>query len=552
MKTLKLIYSSSLALILLSGSILFTSCEDSYYDASQTADPISNQIEDDDWIEMLDDLSFKSSILVQNQGSVQEAIDLAEPGDAIYIEPGTYDETVTVTKSDIQLIGLSGENGEKVTISGIIGTKDVEILNIQHLDVNEKSTNSYRTRSHKRRRLISLTRTEVTQGIAHYKFEVDLGKDEFDLIRIHRVVRERRPYRPVHTEGAVFMIHGSGQDFDDIFLRPGVNQPDAQNSSPVYLAGNNIDVWGIDLAWTLVPEETSDFSFMQDWGVERDVDHTLKAMTIARLVRGLTRQGFDRLNLMGFSYGVSVAYAAAGRETQQHRIQRDIKGIIAAEGAMKYADEDEASRISTCNRAAAAQEQINNGIYQNNNGIIFGQIGNLADSKPEEPSQLLPWLNNRQAALFLGIAPPPNPPAPSWHFVGGQLRGNPPVPGGLLYTESSRWIQLLRGLPPYQPRLSEKDINACLCNEEEVTIDDHLGEIKVPILYLGAAGGFGEQGLFTSSLTKSNDITEHIVNLKFNQRSFGHADLFMANDAAELAWEVMRQWLVGHAHRLGA
>ena len=105
--------------------------------------------------------------------------------------------------------------------------------------------------------------------------EVRLGKNEYDVVRIHRVVREKRPFRPVRTEGAIFMIHGASQDFDDIFLRPGVDKANAQNSSPVYLASNNIDVWGIDLAWTLVPVETSDFSFMQDWGIERDVDHVL-------------------------------------------------------------------------------------------------------------------------------------------------------------------------------------------------------------------------------------------------------------------------------------
>ena len=38
----------------------------------------------------------------------------------------------------------------------------------------------------------------------------------------------------------------------------------------------------------MVTLETSNFTFMKDWGVERDVDHTLAAMSIAQLVRGLT------------------------------------------------------------------------------------------------------------------------------------------------------------------------------------------------------------------------------------------------------------------------
>lgn len=43
------------------------------------------------------------------------------------------------------------------------------------------------------------------------------------------------------------------------------------------------------------------------------MDHTLAAMSIARLIRGLTGQGFGRLHLLGFSYGGSVGYAPMPR-----------------------------------------------------------------------------------------------------------------------------------------------------------------------------------------------------------------------------------------------
>ena len=106
------------------------------------------------------------------------------------------------------------------------------------------------------------------------------------------------------------------------------------------MASNGIDVWGMDFAWTLVPLETTDFTFMKDWGVVRDVDHTLAAMSVARLIRGLTGQGLGRMNLLGYSYGVGVAYAAAGRETQQHAILQDVKGLVAVDQVMKYSDAD--------------------------------------------------------------------------------------------------------------------------------------------------------------------------------------------------------------------
>ncbi|MDH3709914.1 MAG: hypothetical protein OER04_08510 [Cyclobacteriaceae bacterium] len=555
MKTSK-VYHSLLAMFFLCLTAWFTTgCEDHLYNGIESADPATQQ---DDWVALLEEINAESSIIVEKESSIQDAVDAANPGDAIYIEPGTYPESVTITKSNIQLIGLKGESGEQVSISGLKGMDKVgvEIRNIQHPELMTKGPNNNHKRSDKKRRLISMDRRELKNGIAHYRFVVDLGKDEFDVVRIHRVVREHRSYRPVRTDGAVFMIHGSSQNFDDIFLRPGVDKPDEQSSSPLYLASNNIDVWGIDLAWTLVPLETSDFSFMKDWGVERDVDHTLKAMAIARLVRGLSGQGFDQLNLLGFSYGVAVAYAAAGRETQQHGIRRDIKGVIAAEGAMKYAVEDEDSRIANCNRAAGAQAQLDMGIYQNSNGLTFSLFGDDAVLSPHDPSPV-PGFTNYQFVLFLGTSTfaQGDPPAPFWHFVGGEFDGTSPIPQGLLYTKPSRWIQLLRGLPPYQPQLGGKELSACLCNEEEVTIDDHLSEIKLPILYLGVAGGFGQQGLFTSSLTRSSDVTDYIVTLQPGELraiDFGHGDLFMAEEASELAWEVLRRWLVEHAQKFRA
>lgn len=96
-------------------------------------------------------------------------------------------------------------------------------------------------------------------------------------------------------------------------------------------------------------------------------------MSIARLIRALTHLVFGRVNLLGFSYGVGVAYAVKGRETRQPKCLRDIKGLMAAEGLVKYAPEDEAFRLAACNAALAAKEQLDIGMYQNNNGIVFAK-----------------------------------------------------------------------------------------------------------------------------------------------------------------------------------
>lgn len=384
-----------------------------------------------------------------------------------------------------------------------------------------------------------------TGGIAHRQFKVRLGPGPFDVVRIHRVVRERRPHRPMRTRGAVFMVHGSSQNFDDIFFIAGADQPSPQTSVPLYLAANGIDVWGIDLGWTMVPEETTDFSFMQDWGIERDVDHTLAALSIARFLRGITGQGFGQMNLLGFSYGAAVAYVAAGQETQQPWLHRDIHGLIPVDFGLKV--DDESRRQTACELAAADREQFNAGQIVNDNGIVLSTFSDLATSAPDEPSPLIPGFTNYQAALFLGI----NPGA-FWQFAGVELNEDG-VPVDFLYSDPARWIRLLGSLPPYMPRLGGIEIGEARCDETDVRIDDHLAEIAVPILYLGAGGGFGaEEGESTTRRMASEDVTIFEVSLQPEERraiDFGHADLFLGENAADLAWEVLRGWLVDHHAR---
>lgn len=393
-------------------------------------------------------------------------------------------------------------------------------------------------------------REQFPHGIAHYKFEVRVGPREFDVVRIHRVVAERKPHRPVRTRGAVFLTHGAQLNFESIYLRAGAENPDTDTSVALNLAGNGIDVWGMDFGWARVPIETTDFEFMQDWGVERDADHTLKAMAIARLLRGLTGQGFGRINLLGYSYSVAVIYAAAGRESQQPRYWRDIRGLIPVDGAMKYSGPNEASRLDVCTDAASVQTLLDDGIYQDTGGQTAGLLSALAISAPDDPSPVIPGLTNYQTSLFFAA----NsyllfiPRTPFWHFMGGEF-DDFGLPSGLRYADEDRWNRFLGNLSPYMPNLARYESGAVICDEDELGIDDFLTQISVPILYIGAAGAFGDYGDFTSTLTASRDVTNFTVSLQSESNraiDYGHADLFLADDAEFQAWNVLRDWIIAH------
>lgn len=496
------------------------------------------------------------SILVPNGSSIQEAVDEAQAGEVILVEAGHYDEEVNLTKEDISLIGIPGSSGSSVELShGVTGKIDQnQIINIRP---TRDGYAPYRTLDDlvsppvQARNSFRLDREVLPNGIVHTTFLVRVGGHKQEVVRLHRVVKEVRPGKTAPTDGAVFMVHGSSQGFEDIFLYPGIDVASIETSCPVYLANNNLDVWGIDLAWTRLPTTTTDFSLMEDWNINREIHHTLQGMGVARIIRLLTGHGFDRLNLLGFSYGGLIGYVAAGKETQEHSLRRDIKGLIPVDFALKFAPEESAVITAGCNRLAATKEQFEQGIFHNNSGQNFTTVGTLALNDPEGHSPIIPNFTNYQTAFFLGTHTflQPNPNSPTWHFVAANITSPTEITTELAYTDPERWLRLASDLPYFMPQIPGYEYHACMCGEEEVDIDDYLDQISLPIFYLGAAGGTGQSGLYTTGLTASTDISSHIVMLQGSDApfaDFGHAELFMARDAADLAWSHVSDWLLAH------
>ncbi len=512
------------------------------------------------WVDLVKQFDLGSNmIIVQKGGSIQNAVDAAVAGDVIYIEPGIYREAVKLTVSDIQIIGLPGEDGETVILENPGGEKNgfertggsqnVQIFNIQFSGFSDPGMRILPLGSSQMKRgaALNLKREELGDGIAHYSFEVDVSDEPFDRVMIHRVVKERKPYEPLRTKGNVFMVHAAIQDFDDIYLRVGAEEINEQTSSPFFLASKKMDVWAIDLAWTLLPLETEDFAFMEGWGMERDVEHTMAGMRVARLIRGMTGQGYDRMNLLGYCCTANLVYAAAGMETQMEPVLRNISGIVPVEGFMKYEPvaENEQWRQNSCTAAAGLKAALEGGTFNFTDGIGMMYMANLALTAPDDPSAIPPFdgmgVTNYQAFMIAGFSPPENPDTPFWHYFGGTMEE------GFLYSDPDRFVRLGVNLNPHMPLLHLYDACACACNEEDVGIDDHLGEIRIPILYIGAEGGVGSYGVYTTSLTAAGDITHHIVSKGVDRAiEYGHADIWMGDEAAELVWELLAGWLDDH------
>ena len=403
--------------------------------------------------------------------------------------------------------------------------------------------------------LVSFQRKQVVDSIYEYVYVLKVGTGQYDKISVHRVVKEICPKIPKKLSKAVMMVHGSTSNFVNSFL-PGTisdNVPIDQ-SIGVYLAQNNIDVWGIDLRWTFVPDAETDLSFMKNWNLALHASDVRLATEFARLVRGLTGSSFGRIFLLGHSRGAAITYAYANFETQLPRVSRNLKGIIPMDIVYKFSPQNEDLKQAAYVRYQAFKASYDSGTYYGNEGKGLKALAFFAATNPDGPSQILPGFTNKQAFLFViaktyaTVTPPEEPPVPFFHYLAGifDVGG---IPTGLQYANFGFITDIGIATPGYESLADRIDLEALMSDAVEVPYDDHLADIKIPVFYVGAAGGFGEYGVYTTTLLGSTDKRTLVVKLHPPESvalDYGHADLLWADNAESLVWGPIYEWIITH------
>lgn len=386
---------------------------------------------------------------------------------------------------------------------------------------------------------LAFTREHVTGDIYHYEVVVPVGAGPNAALRIHRVVREVAPFVPRKTRRAVMALHGDFSTFVTNFV-PILGDP----ASPVAglapdLAARGIDVWGVDRRWTLATDDVSDFATM---GVAQEIEDVRAALAVARAMRG-----GDRLALVGFSHGAQLAYAYAGAEGVSPAAQRHVDALVPIDYYGAYGPEDEEVRQLTCELAAQEYQLVADGAVDADAGFVIA-IGTLARSAPDGPSPLFAGMTNREALLlfvgqtYLGAAF-----APFYHLGAPILDGEAAV--GLAASSEAAMSAWLAGGTPHQAMRETADLDQLLCGEGAMPVTAPLSAIRVPVYYLGAAGGIGENGRHATTRVASTDVTVNMVRRDQavdRARDFGHADLLFAEDARVRAWAPLASWLLHH------
>jgi hypothetical protein len=144
----------------------------------------------------------------------------------------------------------------------------------------------------------AITRRELSADVAEYSFTLQIGPGPHDAIGLHRMIKENG-IRPVRPDSGIFFVHGDALGFDAAFLASAASPsiPDSR-ALPVFLAENDVEVWGIDQRWILVDASTTDFTFMRSWGLAMNADDVGSlAQGVYRDTTGQLISTFGRLAL---------------------------------------------------------------------------------------------------------------------------------------------------------------------------------------------------------------------------------------------------------------
>jgi len=390
--------------------------------------------------------------------------------------------------------------------------------------------------------LRDFVREVLADDIVHYSYILAVGDGEYDVIGIHRVVRERRPYKPIHARENIFLQHGCCKDFVGMYL-PGLyseTTPDDFGFA-AFLARNDVDVWGIDQDWALAGEDAGGTGVMMDWGLERGMSNLRTAMDVARVVRLMTGSGNGKLILSGYSNGGISTIALLDYESQLPDRLRNIGAFIPVDAPIKLDPAGELAALLAGFVDGYYAPTFEAGIYEDANS--FPTIGGLARCCPDDASPFDPSVTNLQFAINQGVGAAFDADVTPFHYLAGLFDANG-IATGLRFTDLNLWIDFLASGNPYEPTIWSIDWIDYATDRLDTPWDDHLDQIAVPVLNIAAAGGYGSETLYGLALLGSHEVETLIVETGLPPlEEIGHIDLFAADESEALAWESILGWI---------
>ena len=152
-------------------------------------------------------------------------------------------------------------------------------------------------------------------------------------------------------------------------------------------------------------------------------------------------------------------------------------------------------------------------------------------------------MTNRQALLFFVSQRTRAGLIPLHGFAATFADG---LPTGLRFTREAAAFNLMASASGVQPLAAIRDLMIVLCSDGRSTLDDRLSEVRVPVFYLRAAGGFNRNGRDTFPYLGSATLQSLLISTEPDgQEAFdiGHGDILMLDAAERLVWAPILDWV---------
>lgn len=322
---------------------------------------------------------------------------------------------------------------------------------------------------------------------------------EFDLVGLHRY--RNRSIPPV---AAVFYLPGTNMN--------GELAISSENHNLwLYLANRGITVYAMDYRTHFVSHEQVSVNFMKDWTMSSFINDADELVTHIREFEP------SPLFVAGFSRGVSYGYALSGRTR--------FSGLIALDGSFKSADPDGWDIAPALRQFDVRQDYAS----------VLSRRG---------------WEARRE--LMSTAAEHPDAPAmkPRYETIGQELADtlhHAWGPGRLANTVDRLTPIAVLGRyfldwDWYFPTIQNIEGRSLASNRDDPhsSIDDHFGQMSLPIIWFGSSGMGPESmlsGVYSAVRSGSPDVSLHVLN------GFGHTDVLVATRARTEVYSVIERWI---------
>jgi hypothetical protein len=246
-----------------------------------------------------------------------------------------------------------------------------------------------------------------------------------------------------------------------------------------------------------------------------------RSAKIKRTIRGLLETPVERNDTcnfkLGFSRGAGYAYAMAG--------QFEVAGVIALDGSFKqtpYRAFDFGRALQRYETEARFADVVSRRGYAARSELMQRVIDDpYASSMDDRYSSAEQHLSE---TLYYAWGP----------AVLSNTRGNL-TPISVLAKEmiSYDWFfPSIQGIENESVRSQRNDPNTA--------VDDHFGDMTIPVIYFGAAKVGAESliaGIHSAGRSGSKDVSIHVL------EDFGHLDVLFASEARQQVYTVILDWI---------